>query len=331
MTFYDDEYLEIFGGDELLFDKIATTLQQGLFDPLDKDPCSHVNIEKFPNLEGYCVDCGMNIPDIGEFQRIKESEITTKQPEKCPHENTYEGDNGLHLCKDCNQEIEIFNFEPEWRYYHGSDNRSSKDPARCHRGRAPGKSLSKMFEELKIDVPDAIKAQVESKYNKVVGNNTVRGKGRKSIVAACLFYTYREFGEYRTSDYVRNLFKLTKKNMSDGLSDYYTAFPEARTEHTTPENLLRWIFTLTGVDQSHYRKVVQISRYLENSSRLLERSSPQSVASAIVYFYLCLFPEHKFELGLTKNKFAEKALLSDITVTKLVREAAVISQCMVAM
>jgi transcription initiation factor TFIIIB Brf1 subunit/transcription initiation factor TFIIB len=316
MDYYDDEYLEIFGGDEMLFEKITTNIKKTLFDPLDKTPCSHIKIEKFPNQEGYCLDCGISIqPDI----------------KKCLHENSYEEDNGLHICKDCNEEIEIFSFEPEWRYYQGGDNGSSKDPARCHRGRATGKSLSKMFEELKIDILDAIKAQVESKYNKVVGNNTVRGKGRKSIVAACLFYTYRDFGEYRTSDYVRNLFKLTKKNMSDGLSDYYKCFPEARVEHTTPENLLRWIFTLTGVNKSHYRKVVQISRYLENSSRLLERSSPQSVASAIVYFYLCLFPEHKFELGLTKNKFAEKALLSDITVTKLVREAATISQCLVSM
>jgi transcription initiation factor TFIIIB Brf1 subunit/transcription initiation factor TFIIB len=323
MNYYDDEYLEIFGGDEMIFNKITTTIKKTLFDPLEKNPCNHSNIDRFPNKEGYCIDCGSNVPIFVDK--------STKEKQKCNHENNYEGDNGLYICKDCNEEIEIFNFEPEWRYYQGSDNSSSKDPARCHRGRPTGKSLSKMFEELKIDILDAIKTQVESKYNKVVGTNTVRGKGRKSIVAACLFYTYRDFGEYRTSDYVRNLFKLTKKNMSDGLSDYYKCFPEARIEHTTPENLLRWIFTLTGLNKSHYRKVVQISRYLENSSRLLERSSPQSVASAIVYFYLCLFPQHKFELGLTKNKFAEKALLSDITVTKLVREAATISQCIVSM
>ena len=328
MDFYDDEYLEIFGGDETIFDKVTNLIQKDLFEPLEKSPCKHRLLERYPNNEGHCIDCNAKIDDIDEFLRKNKK---SKIKRKCLHENTYEGDNGLHLCKDCGEEIEIFDFQPEWRYYGGFDNRSTKDPARCHRGRPSGKNLTKMFEELKIDIPNAIKAQVESKYNKVVGKNTVRGKGRRSIVAACLFYTYREFGEYRTSDYIRNLFFLTKKNMSDGLSDYYAAFPDARTEHTTPENLIRWIFTLTGVNQNHYRRVVQISRYLENSSRLLERSSPQSVASAIVYFYLCLFPEHKFELGLTKNKFAEKALLSDITVTKLVREAADISHCLVAM
>jgi hypothetical protein len=89
--------------------------------------------------------------------------------------------------------------------------------------------------------------------------------------------------------------------------------------------------SLTGIDKKHYKNIIKISRSIENSSRLLKRSSPQSVASAIIYFYLCLNPEYKAELGLTKNKFAELALLSDITVSKLVREAQMICNCVVQM
>ena len=322
MDTYDEEYLEIFGGDVSLYNKVTGILKKDIFEPLEKERCLHVHVERFPNKQGYCTDCGLSFRNVDKLEDTEE---------KCIHVNTYEDDNGLYLCRDCNSELEILNFEPEWRYYGNSDNRTSKDPARCHRGRPSGRHLVKMFEGNRIDIPDSIRAQVEVKYGKVVGTDTVRGKGRKAIIASCLFYAYQEFGEYRTSDYVRNLFKLTKKNMSGGLSRYYRAFPDARTKHTHPENLLRWILTLTGVNQSHYRKIVQISRYLENSSRLLKRSSPQSVASAIVYFYLCLHPEYKSELGLTKNRFAEKALLSDITVTKLVREAANISQCVVTM
>lgn len=323
MATFDDEYLEVFGGDQEVFDIVAAKIRHDVFEPLENEKCSHKNIESFPDGQGYCTDCGVSFRDV--------SRIRDKSSLDCLHENTYEDDNGLYVCRDCNSEIEVLDFEPEWRYYGSADNRSAKNPERCHRSRSSGRGIRKVFEEHQIDAPDAIVAQVESKYEKVVGEDTVRGKGRKAIIAACLFHAYTEFGEYRTTDYVRNLFKLTKKQMSGGLTRYYRAFPEARTLHTRPENLLRWILTLTGVNQDHYRKIVQISRYLENSSRLLKRSSPQSVASAIVYFYLCLNPEYKSQLGLTKNRFAERALLSDITVTKLVKEAATISQCVVTM
>jgi len=323
MVTFDDEYLEVFGGDQEVFDIVVAKIRHDVFEPLENEKCSHKNIESFPDGQGYCTDCGVSFRDV--------SRIRDKSSLECLHENIYEDDNGLYICRDCNSEIEVLDFEPEWRYYGSADNRSAKNPERCHRSRSSGRGIRKVFEEHQIDAPYAIVAQVESKYEKVVGEDTVRGKGRKAIIAACLFHAYTEFGEYRTTDYVRNLFKLTKKQMSGGLTRYYRAFPEARTLHTRPENLLRWILTLTGVNQDHYRKIVQISRYLENSSRLLKRSSPQSVASAIVYFYLCLNPEYKSQLGLTKNRFAERALLSDITVTKLVKEAATISQCVVTM
>jgi len=109
--------------------------------------------------------------------------------------------------------------------------------------------------------------------------------------------------------------------MFEGLTYYYNSFPEASIMTEKPENLLKWILTLTGIDQQHYRKIVRICRFIDNSTVLLKRSSPQSVASAVVYFYLCMNPQYREELGLTKNKFAEKVFLSDITVTKLVKEA----------
>ena len=117
--------------------------------------------------------------------------------------------------------------------------------------------------------------------------------------------------------------------MSSGLRKYYEKFPEDRTKHIQPEDLIRRILVLTNIPLNNYRKIVHIAKYLENSSRLLNHSSPQSVASAIVYLYLCMNPELKESLSLSKTKFAELAKLSDITVTKLVKEASKIVGCVV--
>lgn len=307
-SFEDEEYLEVFGSNPLLFQKVKETLEEKLF---DQAPCAHSIKKVVENVKEICCDCGM---------------------ETCFHKNMYEDDNGLNVCTDCGMESECFDFKPEWRYYGTSDNRVSKDPARCrHKSKTNNRGIDKLFEDTRIEIPEAVKAQINAKYNKIIGSDVVRGKCRKGIIAACWFHVYRDFGYYRTTDYIRSRFNLSKKNMSDGLTAYYKAFPEDRTAHTNPEDLLEWILSLTGINKSHYRKIVSITRYLDNSSRLLKRSSPQSVATAIVYFYLCLNPQYKMELGLTKSKFAEKARLSDITVTKLVKEASLVSNCLVDM
>jgi len=219
MPTFDDEYLEVFGGDQEVFDIVAAKIRHDVFEPLENEKCSHANIESFPDGQGYCTDCGVSFRDV--------SRIRDKSSLECLHENTYEDDNGLYVCRDCNSEIEVLDFEPEWRYYGSADNRSAKNPERCHRSRSSGRGIRKVFEEHQIDAPDAIVAQVESKYEKVVGEDTVRGKGRKAIIAACLFHAYTEFGEYRTTDYVRNLFKLTKKQMSGGTYEVLSGFPRS--------------------------------------------------------------------------------------------------------
>ncbi len=304
----DEEYLEIFGKSKNNYQKVLQTLEEKIF---DDEPCKHSEKKVVHDIKEICCDCGM---------------------ETCFHKNTYEDDNGLNVCRDCGIESEMFDFKPEWRYYGSSDNKITKDPSRCrNKSRSNSRGIDKVFEDSRIDIPEAVKAQINVKYNKIIGPNVARGKCRKGIIAACWFHVYREFGFYRTTDYIGSRFSLSKKNMSDGLTAYYEAFPEDRTAHTTAENLLEWILSLTGINKVHYRKIVTIARYLDNSSRLLKRSSPQSVAVAVVYFYLCLNPQYKADLGLTKSKFAEKARLSDITVTKLVKEASIVSNCIIEM
>lgn len=290
-----DEYIELFGEDE--------NCQKS-----DENVCNHTNIENFKKGGGYCKDCGLSFR--------KEMIISKKV---CKHKRKYEDNNGLYVCSDCNTEIEIQDSKPEWKHYP-----NAKNPARCHFRTQEG-SVVKVFEDLGIEVKPSIIAQTDQKYNIVMEGKTARGKHRKSVIAACLLYSYREFGEFRTSDYIRDLFKIPRKKISKGLDMYYQKFPSASKNFTTPEDLLSWVLTLTGVHKEHYEKIVKICQYLENSSMLLKRSSPQSVASSIVNFYLYMIPGYREKLGLSKSEFAKRALLSEITITKLTKEISKVS------
>ena len=126
--------------------------------------------------------------------------------------------------------------------------------------------------------------------------------------------------EYRTSDYIRKIFKIEKNSMRTGLTQYYKRFPADRDKTIKPSDLICRTMTLADIKQDYLDTIVKLAEKIETRNEPLLRSQPQSVAAAIVYFFLCLNPKIKKEAGLTKTKFAKKVMISDITITKLAKE-----------
>lgn len=257
-----------------------------------------------------------------ELEDFFENNIKKNNFEICEHRSSFE-QNGLTICKDCGCEIEVLDFQPEWRFYGASDNKSTKDPSRCHKTKENVKgNIDKVFLDAKLtELPESIKKKTEQRYKKIVNGDTVRGKGRRARVAACLLFVLRDEGDIRTSDNIRNMFSLTKQQMSEGLTAYHTTFPEDRTQHATPSDFTKRVLKQTNIDEIHYKEILKMTKLLNKVDPVLNRSSPHSVASAIVYLYISLHPEIKESTGLTKTKFASCVNLSDITITKLVKRS----------
>ena len=298
--------------------------------PVKKPPPTPIRVDASAALidDNFTVFDEEMLEFFGDAQTIQNIrariiEDTPATDVECPHIRCFDAD-GINICKECGCEVEKLDFQPEWRWYGATDNRISKDPSRCHRSKDSVRGgIEKVFIDAKLSYLSlAIRKKTEMKYKKIVGGETVRGKGRKSIVAACLLFTFRDEGDVRTSDEIRIMFGLTKQEMSDGLTKYHAAFPEDRVQHIKPSDLIRRIMHLTKIDFSHYKFVLRMARCLDKVDYTLNHSSPQSVASAIVYLYLCLTPEVKENLGFTKTKFAREVQLSDITISKLVKRAA---------
>lgn len=289
---------------------------------LGVDNCIH-DVQTFPDGKGYCKLCG----DM--FIDCENKDFTVNIV--CKHENLIEQDS-LKYCGDCGREISTLDFAQDWRWFGAFDNKTKKDPNRCHAFKSAPKGIKPTFEHYAVAVSPAMMNTVETKFNKILAmtqNKVLRGISRTSIIAVCLFYTYISFGEYRTALYVRNMFKLSQKQMSSGLKKYYIAYPEDRTNYVTTPKLIPWIMKLVGMTRGetqdietniHYKRILELHDYIAGSSQLIKRSNPQSIASALVYFYLCLFPTYKKELGLTRVKFAEKVYISDITIFKIVTD-----------
>lgn len=293
-------------------------------DPVKKQPIknnlkgnqfSEEFIELFGDSETY--------ENIKTFINESNSEfLEGNQDIECEHLKYFEED-GIKLCIDCGCEVNVLDFESEWRNYGDSDTRSSKDTSRCHKSQTVKPGLDKVFQEAKLGfLQQSIKKKVEKRYNIIVGKDTVRGTGRKAIVASCLLYVFRDEHDIRFADEIRLLFGLTKRDMSDGLTKYYAKFLTDRIKSLKPSDLIRRIMKITEIDYKHYPKIFRIAKCLYNTDKILNHSNPQSVACSIIYFYLCLRPKYKQSLGLNKSKFASKVGLSDITITKLAKRAA---------
>ncbi len=323
MCDYDD-YADYFEDFEEVEDEIKDNNKDECTKEIDKksilseilsggsDDCEHKNINIFPKeYGGTCEDCGIIIKDINKFFELRSSE--------CKHISKIQNSSGYYVCQDCGIEIEIYDYSPEWRSYSTS---GGKYNPRCKTYNYKNKNIELVFEKHDINVSPFIISEVEDRYCKCV-QSTYRGKNRDAIIAVCYYFVLKDFGEYRTTDYIRSQFGLKKKDISFGLNRYYELYSDVAVDEVTPKKLIKWKMDLVGLDiKDHYYKITRICDYIQNASEPIIKSAPQSIAVSVIYFYLCDNKELKSELGLTKKKFAKKALISDITINKLVKEIA---------
>lgn len=303
------------------------------------DACMHENKQLYTEEEkkksqikiagycGYCIDCGTPLFDDcpSDTSPSQSSSIGA-----CTHPTVKEDTNGVSMCAVCFVEMtEQLSFEPEWNMYTDSS-RSSKDPSRCHGQRGPSsRGLASFFDDHKVQIDKARLARIEEKYRHITGQSASKGQCRAGIIAACLFRDLRTSGETRTSDYVKGLFGLTKKQISTGLATYYECFPEESKDYITATDLVPWLMSTIGIGKEHEPKITKLTQILIDGDPIFKRATPQSVASSVIYFYLCLNPEYKKSLGMNKTKFAEKSELSDLTISKLVSTISARTGCKV--
>jgi hypothetical protein len=289
----DDIYDDFFKESNLIKNKIFGEL------PEIDETCSHVNTRIIKGNE-VCDSCGSTLKKV--------------ETANCKHGNIIIIEDN-EVCVECGAVVQDLE-ESEWK---ADGPKNISDPMRCHKRKSGERTIYKDVENMEF--PDIIVKSANKKYQEIIKNNIYRGAKRKAIIVACLFYSYIEHGEFRTSDEISRKFNIKKKSVKEGFAKYCETFPHAATQYIDAKDLIKQIMIRTNINFSHLRKINKLCEYLENKSQLLNRSNPQSVAAAIVYLYLCLESEYKDQIGMTKLKFANIVNLSDITITKLGKES----------
>jgi transcription initiation factor TFIIIB Brf1 subunit/transcription initiation factor TFIIB len=254
---------------------------------------------------------------LSQEKAIKKDPEDPEEPEEyieekeCLHLSTIKK-GGISVCENCHAEVETFSHEQEWRFY--SD--QSHNPNRCH----PRKDASKnIYGDVDgFDFPQSIVTKANEIYFTHTKGFTKRGKNRRSIILACVFYAYKHSGKPRNIEQLQQIFELSKKRVSRGMKDVSITIRQNSLDkptYITPYELIPDIMKKFNAKSNHIEEVQIMYSNVRNKSSLIKRSKPKSVASSIAYYYI-----RKTGRNITIKEFTEKVILSELTIDKLVKE-----------
>ena len=230
-------------------------------------------------------------------------------------------ENGLIMCNECGVEIrKSISNDKEWRYFNNGDSGRSSDPSRVCVRKIDDKNIYKDVEGLGFS--DKITIKANTIYTQVTNSKIFRGNSRKSIVFACIFHAYKMEGNPQSHDKLIEIFKITRKSGLKGIKHVnLNSTKETRINmtHITPEHLLKNILDKFKATDDQHNEVLELYGNVKNRSSKLNRSRQQSIASGVSYYWII-----QKKIGITIKEFASIVNLSEITISKMVKEISLV-------
>ena len=246
--------------------------------------------------------------------------------EICKHLN-YNGEGSIIFCIDCGEEMEKTMFQDkEWRYYGQSDNKRTSDPNRVIPRKFEDRNIYKDVENMGFS--DKVVHLANQIYTQVTKGQIFRGNSRRAIVFASIFHAFKLYGKPQSHDKLIKIFDLDRKLGLKGLKHVNLNAPRDSLIHTTyitPENLIEDIMDRFKATKDQKEEVIELYNKIKNKSSKINRSRPQSVASALTYFWICYKG-----MDITLKEFAKKSDLSELTIDRLAKEIAIVLQVNIA-
>lgn len=234
----------------------------------------------------------------------------------CSHENTII-EKGVSICTDCGLELEEKEtLDKDWRYYGGDGKYAPVDSSAQQPRKAESHSIFKDVEN--FGFADNVVAEANKYYIEVTKNKISRGNARKSIIFACIFHAYKSNRMPQSYEKLIQIFGLTKKAGLKGLKHVNLNAPKGskiRNTYITPVDLVEEIMDTFQAGKEQKNEVIQIYDKIRNKSSRLNRSRPQSIASALVYYWIVATGKK-----INLKEFAQSVKLSELTINKIVKE-----------
>lgn len=234
------------------------------------------------------------------------------EKQTCSHSNSIPI-KGMMVCTECGEEVQGDDTK-EWKYFGLSNTHETIDPTHFFVRKTRDRTIYDDVQHL--DICDRIKDLANTIYVDVCGKNIHRGSTRKAIVFASFYHAYKMDGNPQSCENLIPLFKIQRKEALKGLKYMSEYAPQFRTGVCiTPEHLIVEFAKKFKVSSECCKEIVNIYHKTMDSSRMLNRSRPQSVASGIIWYWLTTNNK-----SITLEEFTKKVELSELTVSRISKE-----------
>lgn len=255
--------------------------------------------------------------DIFKYFKFLEDE-KEKSSKSCEHNNCIM-EKDIHVCIDCGEEI-VKKTTKDWKLLSHNDVKNVSDPNRVNMRKLEEKSIYKDVEGLGFS--EKIVEKANKIYTEVTKDHIFRGSMRRSIVFACIYYSYRENSDPQSHDRLISIFGMEKKEGSRGLK-YLTIELEkkktTKTSYISPSNFINEILEKFDTSEKDREDVNKLYQKIHNKSSKINRSRPQSIAAGIVYYWIL-----KNNRKITLEEFSAEVGLSSLTINKIIKEIKII-------
>lgn len=228
--------------------------------------------------------------------------------EECVHENVLT-DNGMSMCSDCGLEIHKTNT---------TDVKNLIEPNRCFMRKSKEKTIYQDLQNLNIS--DHIKDIANDIYVECCNGKVHRGARRKAIIFASVFHAYKLDNSPQSCESLIKLFQMKRKDALKGLKFINEHTPKKspiKSLYITPEHIIHEFLSHFHVSEDKKNEILDMYHSVKDKSVILNRSRPQSVASGVIWYWICTNQKQ-----ISIKEFIKKVDLSELTVNKMAKEIA---------
>lgn len=248
----------------------------------------------------------------------------------CKHINVTETDDG-NVCIACGKVIgHTVDLTPEWRFYGSNDTRFSADPARvAGNHQREYKSITET-DLLPLGIPHHVAIKANQIFRMMSVNKPFRGKSGRhdSAIFACVYGAYHQLGNPLPPEMINKYFRIERGAISRGVKEYIYVMKLRGIDLkyvTVPALICPILLELYNTHKKWYSHIEHIAhRLLQLSYEVFHRSSPQSVATGLIFWYLTQYKPIDVKIP-TLLEFSEFTNLSNITINKFVKEIRLVS------
>ena len=289
------------------------------------DLCSHSNVTEKDGVV-ICEDCGQELYNEEPSNNSKEGleqdswiggnfSGSSSSSSACDHQNVVK-EKGVLICEDCGEELyEEISHDQEWRKFGDFEGRGAPDPTRCQYRKAAEKGIRKELERMGF-APDICKL-ADKDYMLITKEEIKRSELRKGIIFACVLEAHKRVGRHVTPDEIASkFFNLQRKTQSQGLQFYrlrcprsYFQYEDISAKHFIPQIMKMPQF---NTKSEHIDRVIMLHERIADKCSVLNRSNPQSVSKALIYYYF-----RRRGVLISPSRFGKIVSLSHVILLRL--------------